>query len=83
VGKALAVHLMGGEVGPRTSLVAFEGEKNFCHCCESNSSSLVQLTAYFYVILGQKIKRLKFENYFTNWSIYTDNLAHVLDRGLG
>jgi len=40
-------------------------------------------SAYFYVILGHKFKRLKFENCFTNWGICTGNLAHVLDRRAG
>jgi hypothetical protein len=43
---------MGGGVGPRTSLVASEGEKTLLRGCKSNSSSLVQLIAYFSVILG-------------------------------
>ena len=59
------MHWMGGCLGHITSLVAGGNEKNlFCHFCESKSSSLVQIIAYFCVILGIQIETLKFHNCF-------------------
>ena len=50
-----------------------EMRKFSCHCCESNSSSLVQLIAYLCIILGsQKTEISK--------GMTADSLAQVLDR---
>jgi hypothetical protein len=37
----------------------------------------------FLCIWGHKIKSLKFQNCFTNWWNFTDNLAQVLERRAG
>ena len=47
-----AMHWVGGGWAPEPVWLLLEMRKIFCHCCESNSSSLVQITAYFCVILG-------------------------------
>ena len=36
-------NLMGGGVGPKTNLVSFGDEKNFCHHCELLNSQLISV----------------------------------------
>ena len=75
-----AMRWMGGGVGPRTSLVAFEDEKNLLSllwieeflACPTHSLFLSNFR-------DTKLKKQKFPNCFTNCGSNTDNLARFLE----